>query len=150
MSIWLWESGWRRDLEAVGFDIHADVLTPVEYVDQVWGEGQYAIVLGPLAPMTTPNDYFLGILHSEGAANTTHHQDSELDELLEAQADIVDPLVRRELVRQIQRTALANAVRFMVVTQTSLWAWQPRVEGFHPNLAGYEYFYYARVSVPKP
>lgn len=139
-----------EDLEAVGFELETIVLTPLEYVDQVWGEGRYAIVLGPLTPITTPNDYFLGVLHSKGLGNTTHHQNTDLDELLDIQSDVIDPIIRRELADQIQRKALTEAVRFMPVTRTSLWAWQSSVERFTPNLAGYEYFYYARASKPNP
>ena len=136
-----------EDLRAAGFNAEVREVNPVEYVEQVWGAGNYTIYLGPSAPVATPNDYFLGILHSEGSANTTHYQDGELDRLMEDQAVAFDPLRRRGLVLDIQRRLLDSAVRFMLVTQASFWGWQPHVQGFHPNLAGYEYFYYARIAV---
>ncbi len=139
-----------QDLQAASFGVEKRIVNPVEYANLVWSKGQFAVALGPLAPMTTPNDYLLGVLHSKGAANFTGYHDAELDRLLEAQATATDPVGRQALIREIQRRALDSAVRFMVVTQTSYWAWQPRVTGFHPNLAGYEYFYYSRISVPRP
>ncbi|MSQ40376.1 MAG: ABC transporter substrate-binding protein [Dehalococcoidia bacterium] len=138
-----------QDLQAVNISVERRIVNPMDYADQVWSKGQFSVALGPLAPLTTPNDYFLGVLHSKGSANFTGYRDAELDRLLEAQATAADPVSRQALIREIQRRALDGAVRFMVATQTSYWAWQPRVTGFHPNLAGYEYFYYARISVPE-
>ncbi len=139
-----------RDLQAVGINVDQRILNPVEYADLVWQKGQFGLSLGPLPPMSTPNDYLLGVLHSKGSANFTRYQDPDLDRLLDTQATTRDPVARLSLIRDVQRRALGNAVRFTVATQTSYWAWQPRVTGFHPNLAGYEYFYLARISVPKP
>jgi hypothetical protein len=40
---------------------------------------------------------------------------------------------------------LASAVRFMPVTRNSVWAVQPWVRNFHPNLSGFEYAHWASV-----
>ena len=53
--------------------------------------------------------------------------------------------VRRARLKEIQRRMLASAIRFMPVTRTSVWAVQPWVRNFHPNLSGFEYAHWASV-----
>ena len=54
-------------------------------------------------------------------------------------------LRRRELAWQIQRRVLEGAYRHMPATRTSIWAWWPRVQGFHPNFAAFEYAHWSKV-----
>ena len=56
-------------------------------------------------------------------------------------------LARAGRWRDVQRDVMDNAVLFSPVSGTSLWAWQPRVEGFAPNFSASEYFYWARLRV---
>lgn len=133
------------EMSDVGFDPTLVLVNRREYGDSVWLGGDYQMFVGPIAPVATPNGYLLPILHSQGVWNTTGHRDVELDRLIEAQAVDQDPARRRGAILDIQRLALGNAYRFMPATSASIWAWWPRVQGFHPNFAGFEYAHWARV-----
>lgn len=133
------------EMRAVGFAPQLDVVNRRRFGEEVWLGGQYAMFVGPTAPVASPNGYLLGTLHSKGAWNTTRHSDARLDALIEAQAQEYDGDVRAELVRDAQRLALESGYRFMPAAAISLWAQWPRVKGFEPNFAGLEYSHWARV-----
>lgn len=135
------------EMKDVGFEPALEVVNRRAFGDEVWLGGQYQMFVGPIAPLGAPNGYLVSVLHSQGRWNTTGHGDEELDRLIEVQAQEFDPLRRREYVQQIQRRAFANAYRFLPATQVSTWTWRPRVQGFHPNFAGFEYFHWSRVWV---
>lgn len=134
-----------RQLEAVGLQVSLTTVNPTDYPQEIWYGGNYSAFLGPIAPMTTPNMYMLSVLHSQGAWNTHAYSDPTLDSLIENQAIAMDPAHRQELVLEIQRHVMDNAVRFMPVTRVSTWVWWPKVKGFHPNLTSSEYFHLARL-----
>lgn len=135
-----------KDLRAVGFDIPADpsALTPPEYRNKVWVQGDYQIAVGPLPPTITTNNYLLNILHSSSALNVTRHSDGTLDDLIAEQATERDPVARGELVRQIQRRVLEQAYMVATVTAGDMWVFHPKVRGFYPNTAASEYFFWAK------
>ena len=133
------------EMEGVGFEPTVETVNRRAFGEEVWLGGDYTMFVGPTAPVSAPNGYLLAVLHSQGRWNTTEHRDDELDVLLEAQAREFDSAARKELVQRIQRRVLENAYRFMPATRTSIWTWWPRVRGFHPNFAGFEYFHWARV-----
>jgi ABC-type transport system substrate-binding protein len=135
------------EMRLVGFDPTLEVVNRRDFGEQVWLGGDYEMFVGPVAPVTSPNGYLLPVLHSQGQWNTAGYRDTELDALIERQAQEFDPATRRELVREIQRKVYSNAYRFMPATRISIWAWQPRVQNFHPNFAGYEYSHWSRVWI---
>ena len=132
-------------LDDVGFQTTIETLNPREYVEELWRDGDFDAFIGPVPPVHNPNAYLFGILHSQGRLSITGYADPQLDRLIEEQS--VAEETRAGLVRDIQRRVLDNAVLFMPVTGTSLWAWQSRVEGFAPNFSASEYFYWARLRV---
>lgn len=133
------------EMRAVGFAPELDVVNRRRFGEDVWLGGQYAMFVGPTAPVASPNGYLLATLHSNGAWNTTGLSDARLDALIEAQAQEYDGDVRAELVRDAQRLALESGYRFMPAAAISLWARWPRIKGFEPNFAGLEYSHWARV-----
>ncbi len=135
-----------EDLRAVGFDFPADplFLTPPEYRDKVWAQGDYQIAVGPIPPTVTTNNYLLNILHSSSDLNVTRHADDVLDALITSQATERDPTARGEIVRQIQRRVLEQAYMVATVTAGDMWVFHPRVRGFYPNTAASEYFFWAK------
>ena len=139
-----------EQLQSVSFDASMRVLAPREYTAQVWEVGRYAVSLAPPLPIGTPSAYLFGALHSNGAANRTGYTDAELDRLIEAQQGEWDPGLRREQALQIQRRLLERAVRFMPAAQVQVWAWWPRVQNLHLNVANYEYTFWSRVWVKAP
>ena len=129
----------------VGFEPALEIVNRRVFGEDVWLGGDYQMFVGPPAPITTPNGYLLSVLHSDGQWNTTGHRDDELDRLIETQSREYDVGRRRELVWQIQRRLLEGAYRLMPATRTSIWVWWPRVQGFHPNFAAFEYAHWSKV-----
>ena len=136
---------YQRMLREAGFQVTVKEVTPRVYAEEVWSEGTFQAFLGPLPPVHTPNAFLFGLLHSQGRWSPTGYADGELDRLIEEQS--IAERGRANLVREIQRYVLDEAILFMPVTGTSLWAWQQRVEGFTPNFAASEYFHWARRPV---
>lgn len=133
------------ELRSVGFDVDVEDVSRVTFGDEIWKGGDYQAFLGPIPPVTSPNAFLFTVVHSNGPYYRGGPQDEELDILIELQAGEYDADVRRARHKEIQRRMLASAVRYMPVTRTSVWAVQPWVKGFYPNLAGLEYAHWASV-----
>ena len=67
--------------------------------------------------------------------------------MIQEQSRELDAESRGALVREIQRFVLEKGLLFMPVVSIDRWSWWPRVRSFHPNWAGSEYFFWARVEV---
>lgn len=137
------------EMRAVGFAPQLNVVNRRRFGEEVWFGGEYEMFAGPTAPVSSPNGYMLAALSGKGAWNSTGHSDAALDALIEAQAQEYDGDLRAKLAREAQRLALQNGYRHMPAAAVSLWAWWPRVQGFHPNFAGLEYSHWARVWLQK-
>ena len=134
-------------MQSVGFDTRVDIVNRRHFGETTWLQGDYQLMVGPPAPVSTPNGFLLPVFHSEGIWNTTGHSDKELDELLEAQSIEHDPEKRTELIHSIQNRILGQGYRFMPFTRTSIWTWQSRVRDFHPSFALNEYHHWTRVWI---
>ena len=132
-------------MQSVGFDSRVEIVNRRQFGENVWLQGDYQVMVGPPAPVSTPNGYLLPVFHSDGVWNTTGHRDPALDQLLEAQSVERDPRKRAELIRQIQNHILDQAYRFMPFSRVAIWTWQPRVRGFHPNFALSEYHHWTKI-----
>ncbi len=135
------------EMAAVGFEPTLERVDRVSYADDVWTGGGYQMFIGPPAHLATPNQYLLGVLHSQGRLNTTGHADDELDMLILAQAAEMDPVERQRLVREIQIRALEGAYRFMPAVHNLVLASWPRVKNLYPNFALFEYAHWSRVWI---
>ena len=135
------------EMQSAGFDPELQFVDRRRFGEEVWLGGDYQMFVGPTAPVASPNAYMLAVLHSEGAWNTTGHEDEALDALILAQAGEYDPEERQRLALEAQRTALERAYRFMPAAAVSLWAWWPHVKGLEPNFAGSEYSHWERVWI---
>lgn len=135
------------EMEAVGFQPEIEIVNRRYFGEQVWLGGDYQMFVGPMAPVLSPNAYLLSVLHSAGQWNTTGVFDAELDALIESQAQEFDAAKRKELFLEVQRRAMVDSHRFLAAGGVSLWTWWPRVRGFYPNFAGFEYSHWSRVSV---
>jgi ABC-type oligopeptide transport system substrate-binding subunit len=96
-------------------------------------------------PITTPNEFLLPALHSDGGRNISGYSDEDLDRLIELQAVTHNPEHRAELIREIERRALAAAVRLTPAARHDVWAVWPHVQGFYPQSVGYEYDFWTKV-----
>ncbi|MBI4340354.1 MAG: ABC transporter substrate-binding protein [Chloroflexi bacterium] len=125
-----------------------ETLNPRVYAEQVWGQRDFQAFLGPMPPVSSPNGFLLGMVHSQGQWAITGYADPELDRLAMEQSIAGEG--RGELVLEIQRRLLDRAVLFMPMTGASLWVWGERVVDFTPNFAASEYFHWARIGVTGP
>ena len=132
-------------MQSVGFDSRVEIVNRRQFGESVWLRGDYQMMLGPPAPVSTPNGFLLPVFHSEGVWNTTGHREDALDAMLESQAVEHDAKKRAELIRRIQNHILDHGYRFMPFTRTEIWTWQPRVHDFHPNFSLFEYHHWAKV-----
>jgi ABC-type transport system substrate-binding protein len=134
-----------EDLRAVGFDVAIQAINPSHYNEILLGENKdYQIVLGALPPSSTTNGFLLGMLHSGGPANIVGHQDSTLDNLIEAQAAELNKDVRREQLAEIQRHILDQGYMFSPVMDASRWVFKWDLKDFYPNTGLSEYNYWSR------
>ena len=133
------------DMQNIGLDTRVDIVNRRHFGETTWLQGSYHMMVGPPAPVSTPNGFLLPVFHSEGIWNTTGHRDAELDALLEAQSIEHDREERTELIHLIQERILDQGYRFMPITRIPIWTWQPRVRDFRPNFALNEYHHWTKV-----
>ena len=132
-------------MQSVGFYSRVEIVNRRQFGENVWLQGDYQVMVGPPAPVSTPNSYLLPVFHSDGIWNTTGHSDDALDALLEAQAVEFDAEKRAELIHRIQNHILDQGYRFMPFSRVAIWTWSPRARDFHPNFAASEYHHWAEV-----
>ena len=133
------------DLRAVGFNPTIRPLSPVRFGEVVVTENKdYQLALGVVPPTSTTNSFLFALLHSAGRWNLAEHQDNALDAMIERQAVELDPVRRRNQIREIQRYVLDQAYLFSPITGSSRWVFDPDLRGFHPNTALSEYIYWSR------
>ena len=136
---------YKSQLQSAGFDPTVEILNPRVYAEQIWEAGDFQAFLGPIPPVSGTNRFLSALLHSGGVWRITGTADPELDRLIERQS--VAEEGRGEALRELQRYVLDQALLFMPVTGSSLWAWRTRVQGFAPNFASSEYLHWARLRV---
>ena len=134
-------------LQGIGIETEVEIVNRRLFGEDVWLEGDYQMMVGPPAPVSSPNGYLLPVLHSGGRWNTTGHSDPTLDALLEAQAVEYDARKRAELAREIQSRVLDQAYRFMPFARIAIWTWNPRVRDVHPNFGASEYHHWTRAWI---
>jgi peptide/nickel transport system substrate-binding protein len=136
------------ELRDAGFNPTLRILNPGQYSEKVWQQKDYQIFIGPVPPSSSPGGFVFSVLHGQGQWDILQHQDSELDRLIETQAGFeYHSPERAEAFRAIHRHLLEQAYLFSYAPYSVSWSYQPRVQGFHPNLANSEYFFWARVWI---
>lgn len=136
-----------KSISSAGFLPSIDIVNRREFGERVWLGGEYQMFVGPIAPISSPNEYLFPILHSQGNWNTSGYSSATLDTLIEAQAVQFDSATRGETIREIQREVFDAAYRFMPATRVSIWAVNPRVQNFYPNFSGSEYIHWSKVWI---
>ena len=133
------------DLELVGFNPTIRLLSPARFGEVLVTENKdYQVALGVVPPTSTTNSFLFALLHSAGRWNLAEHQDNVLDSMIERQAVELDPVRRRDQLREIQRYVLDQAYLISPITGVTRWVFNPDLRGFHPNTALSEYIYWSR------
>ena len=137
--------GIAEDLRVVGFDPNLRAIHPAHYNQLVLRDKEsFQLIIGSVPQAPTTNGFLLGLLHSRGPVNLLGHQDPVLDSLIELQASERDPAVRRQQLVELQTYLLDQAYLFSPGSQTSRWAFNWDLKGFHPNPALSEYIFWSR------
>ena len=133
------------DLELVGFKPTIRLLNPARFGEVVVTKDKdYQVALGVVPPTSTTNSFLFALLHSAGRWNLAEHRDNVLDSMIERQAVELDPVRRRDQIREIQRYVLDQAYLISPITGSTRWVFDPDLRGFHPNTALSEYIYWSR------
>ena len=101
--------------------------------EEIWNEGDYDIYVGAPPPLTSATSAFFAIHHSGGPWNTTGYSTAELDTLIELQAVETDPIVRGELILEIQREIFRGAHIFRPAASVSHWLWWSHLRNVAPT-----------------
>jgi len=136
----------QEDLRNAGFDPILDIVNPIEYSQQVWVNGEFQMLVGPIPPNNGPNGFLFPILHSEGTWNLLGHADYELDLLIEKQQmEVFDSQARAESMLEIQRHIVDQAYMLGLGDNVDRWVMNDKVRGFYPNPAISEYSFWSKV-----
>ena len=134
-----------ENLRAVGFDPNLRAIHPAHYNQLLLREKEpFQLIIGSAPQTPTTNGFLLGLLHSRGPVNLLGHQDPLLDSLIERQASERDPALRRRQLVELQTYLLDQAYLFSPASETSRWAFDWDLKGFHPNTALSEYIFWSR------
>ena len=138
----------EQDLKGVGFEPSVELVDPEEFAHRVFRRRAYQMALGFIPPSTTPNSFLLPLLYgADDRDNLLSHADHDLDGMIIDQAVERDIAKRGEILRAIQTRLLDGAYMFSPVTGSigagEAWVFHPSVQGFHPNTALSEYFFWA-------
>ena len=136
-------------LRELGLRTVVEEISTREYGDRVWVGGDYQMALGAIPPISSLTGALLAVHHSRGGLNTTHHEIPGLDALIESQAIEFNESRRKEQLLEIQRLILTGAYRVNLAARPENWMWWDYVEGFAPNMARGENFYFAKVWLSK-
>ena len=137
--------GIAEDLRAVGFAPNLRVIHPAHYNKLLLQDKEsFQLIIGSVPPTPTTNGFLLGLLHSRGPVNLLGHRDAVLDSMIERQASEREPAVRRQQLVELQAYLLDQAYLFSPGSETSRWAFDWDLKGFHPNPALSEYIFWSR------
>ena len=101
--------------------------------EEIWNEGDYDIYVGAPPPLSSATSALFAIHHSGGPWNTTGYSTAELDSLIELQAVETDPIVRGELMLEIQREIFRGAHIFRPAASVSHWLWWSHLRNVAPT-----------------
>ena len=123
-----------KQLQDSGLTVDLEVVSRREYFQRGWNDRDFDLLIGPVPPSHTTNDFLYGLIHSEGEQNITGYKNPEMDRLIESQSKEMDADLRNVFLQKIQKMLMDDAVLFMPVITTELWGFGPRVKGFNPSM----------------
>jgi peptide/nickel transport system substrate-binding protein len=122
------------ELSKVGIKVE---LRPQEYGDYISNTylGKFdKLAMGPITPFLEPDDYLYGVFYPDQPNNRSHVNDPELNKMLIAQRQEMDPEKRKRLVYDIQRYLADKAYYVYVPNGLVYQVLHPRLKGFTPKI----------------
>ncbi len=120
-------------INQLGATASVEAVSTRTFGEQIWNEGDYDIYVGAPPPLTSATSTLFAIHHSGGPWNTTGYSTAELDALIELQAIETDPIVRCELMLEIQREIFRGAHIFRPAASVSHWLWWSHLRNVAPT-----------------
>jgi peptide/nickel transport system substrate-binding protein len=123
-------------LRAIGIQVEVARLDYGVWVDQYLNAKYEGMALGftvPAGGMELGHDWTYDLLRCKGVKNSWHICDPELDKLLDAEREEVDPAKRRAIFRRIWDLETGNVYRAYVAQEVRYNLWYPYVK----NLMGW-------------
>ena len=110
-----------------------EIVSTRTFGEDIWQEGDYGIYVGAPPPLSSATSALFAIHHSGGPWNTTRYSTPELDSLIERQAVELDPLVRAEMMLEIQREIFQGTHLFRPAATVSHWLWWSHLRNVAPT-----------------
>lgn len=120
-------------INRLGITASVEAVSTRTFGEEIWNEGNYDIYVGAPPPLTSATSTLFAIHHSNGPWNTTGYSTDELDGLIERQAVEIDPIVRAELMLEIQREIFRGAHIFRPAASVSHWLWWSHLRNVAPS-----------------
>ncbi|WP_114908091.1 ABC transporter substrate-binding protein [Ornithinimicrobium murale] len=129
------EAQWvQQDLAEVGIDVEIKIEDYATYYGDSWAQQNYVIAYGLQTPMLSADEYLTAEYLSDGGRNWNGVNDPKLDEMIQEQRTITDPVERDEKLQEIQRYIITE-----VSSPLSLYVYDGQtmissdVQGYHPH-----------------
>ena len=132
-------------IHRLGIIATVETVSTRTFGEDVWNEGNYHIYVGAPPPLTSTTSALFAIHHSAGPWNSTGYSTQELDALIELQAVELDPLVRGELMLEIQREIFRGAHLFRPAASVSHWLWWSHLQNVAPTTYRADSFWLSRL-----
>ena len=120
-------------LASIGINAEIEKISTRIFGDEVWLAGDYDIMVGAPPPVSSTTGYLFAVHHSNGSWNTTGYINSEIDRLIETQAQEYDPTKRARILTEIQHLILDGSHRFISTYRTNHWMFWDYVKDFNPK-----------------
>jgi peptide/nickel transport system substrate-binding protein len=112
-------------------------LKPQEYGDYISTTylGKFdKLAMGPITPFLEVDDFLYGVFYPDQPNNRGHIDDPELNAMLIAQRQEMNPEKRKRIVHDIQRYLADKAYYVYIPTGLSYQVLQPHLKGFTPKI----------------
>ena len=120
-------------MSSLGLIVAIDRVSTRTFGEEIWSFGDYDVYVGAPPPQSSATSMLFAIHHSRGPWNTTKYASERLDALIEHQSIELDPIVRRDMLHEIQREILIGAHLFRPAAKVSHWVWWAHLQNVAPN-----------------
>ena len=132
-------------MSSLGLIVSIERVSTRTFGEDIWSFGEYDIYIGAPPPQSSATSMLFAVHHSKGPWNTTSYSTEGLDTLIEQQSIELDPIIRRDLLHQIQRELLHGAHLFRPAAKVSHWIWWSHLQNIAPNTYRADSFWLTRL-----
>ena len=134
-----------KAMESLGLIVSVERVSTRTFGEDIWSFGEYDVYVGAPPPQSSATSMLFAVHHSKGPWNSSKYTSERLDTLIEQQSIELDPLVRRDLLHEIQREILNGAHLFRPAAKVSHWVWWSHLQNVAPNTYRADPFWLTRI-----